>query len=92
MTQYRRPTTELKGTSEPRLLVGRREMARLLDVSEATLDRMNAAGKIGPRPLKVSAGRIAWSYESVRRWVTESERGGELIGRRDWLAREGSKA
>ena len=61
-------------------------MARLMDVLRATLDRLVAAGKIGPKPIKVSAGRIAWRLATVERWLAESERAGELIDRKTWLS------
>ena len=77
-----------KGAPEtfPPLLVGRRELARLLSVSTATLDRMTAAGKIGPRPLQVSAGRIGWRLATIERWLFESEERGELLDRQMWMA------
>ena len=66
------------------LLVGPKELARLLGVSVATFHRMKAAGKIGPEPIRISAGRIGWRLQTIERWLSESERAGELIDRRTW--------
>lgn len=70
--------------SELPLLVGRVELARLLGVSEATLDRMRSAGRIGPRPLQLSPGRIAWRRSTIERWIAESERAGQLLNAANW--------
>lgn len=78
-------TTKMKSVSATPLLVDRRELARLLSVSTATLDRMSAAGKIGPKPIKLSAGRLAWRLATIERWLIESEAYGELIDRKDWI-------
>ena len=66
------------------LIVGRDDLARLISVSTATFDRMNAAGNVGPTPIKLSAGRLGWRLETIERWVAESERVGELLDRQRW--------
>ena len=78
----------LRPTASTSLLIDARELARLLSVSPATLARLKAAGRIGPRPIKVSAGRVAWRRETVERWIAESERTGELIDRMAWQSCE----
>jgi len=74
------------------MLVGPKELARLLGVSVAKFHRMKAAGKIGPKPIRVSTGRIAWSVATVRRWLEASERAGALVDRRTWLLLEEDRA
>lgn len=66
------------------LLVDARELARLLAVSPATLFRMKAAGKVGPRELALSRGCIRWRRDSVERWLAASEREGRLLDRKTW--------
>jgi predicted DNA-binding transcriptional regulator AlpA len=55
------------GGPEP-LLVGGKELARLLEVSTATVERMKAAGKL-PRPVLLAAGCHRWRLAEVREWV-----------------------
>ncbi len=58
-------------TSEPskieQLLMSRRNAAELLDLSVATLDRMQAAGKL-PRTLVVNGG-VRYRREDLVRWI-----------------------
>jgi predicted DNA-binding transcriptional regulator AlpA len=49
------------------LLVDRRELARLLSRSLASLDRDTAAGRV-PRPLKIGAS-VRWKLSEIRAWV-----------------------
>ncbi len=92
MTRHKDSLDQIRtGTQEP-LIAGRDDMAHLMGVSTATFDRLNSSGRIGPRPIQISPGRIGWRLDTVKRWIAASEEAGELIGRRDWLAREGSKA
>jgi predicted DNA-binding transcriptional regulator AlpA len=68
------------------LLIDARELARLLSVSAATLHRMKAAGKIGPRSLALSRGCVRWRRETVERWIAASEAEGRLLDRKTWEA------
>ena len=52
--------------SYPRM-VGRRTLADRLDLSLATLDRLNASGKL-PQPIKLG-GRILWDIAEIAAWV-----------------------
>lgn len=70
----------------PPLIVDRDAFAELVSLSVATVDRMKAAEKIGPPPIKLSSGRIGWRYESVCRWIEEAERLGRLPDRSEWQA------
>jgi predicted DNA-binding transcriptional regulator AlpA len=50
------------------LLIGARDLARLLGISKATLERMKAAGRL-PSPVVLSAGCHRWRLDEVRAWV-----------------------
>lgn len=68
---------------EPSLLIDATALAGLLSVSEATLYRMLAAGKI-PAPLRLSRGCVRWNRETIERWLAASEAQGRLIDRASW--------
>lgn len=51
------------------LLLSRRNAAQLIDVSVATLDRMQAAGKL-PRTLAVNGG-VRYRREDLVRWIDQ---------------------
>lgn len=65
------------------LLIDAPALAGLLSVSEATLYRMLAAGKV-PAPLRLSRGCVRWHRETVERWLALSEAQGRLIDRATW--------
>ena len=69
--------------NEPSLLIDATTLAALLSVSEATLYRMLAGGKI-PAPLRLSRGCVRWHRETVERWLAASEAQGRLIDRASW--------
>jgi predicted DNA-binding transcriptional regulator AlpA len=50
------------------LLIDRRELARLLSVGVATIDRMRAAGRLPPA-LALSPGCVRWRLDEIRRWL-----------------------
>ena len=50
------------------LTYSRKELAQALGLGLATLDRLNAGGKL-PRAVTLSAGRIAWRRETIDRWL-----------------------
>jgi hypothetical protein len=66
-------------TLEP-LAVGREQVAALLSIGLATLDRWDAAGLLGPVGAR-KAGRKLWSLAELRDWVQAG-----MPGRREWLA------
>lgn len=74
------PAPSTDPTPADRELIDRKEKARLLSVSVATLDRMVAAGKT-PRPLRLSHGCIRWRLSTVRAWLAASEAAGRLLSR-----------
>ena len=59
----------LAAAIEP-LLIGRRELARLLSRSLASLDRDAAAGRL-PRPLRIGAS-VRWRLSEIQEWVAAS--------------------
>lgn len=69
------------------LLVDARELARLLAVSQATLFRMKAAGKL-PRELALSRACVRWRRSTIERWLAASEREGRLLDRQTWQSLE----
>jgi hypothetical protein len=70
----------LAASLEP-LAVGREQVAALLSIGVATLDRWDAAGLLGPVGAK-KAGRKLWSLAELRDWVQAG-----MPGRQEWLAR-----
>ncbi len=92
MTKSKDSRDQSKTEIQEPLIAGRDGMAHLMGFSTATFDRLNSSGRIGPRPIRISTGRIGWRLDTVKRWVAACEEAGELIGRKDWLARDGSKA
>jgi hypothetical protein len=63
------------------LAVGREQLAALLSIGVATLDRWDAAGLLGPVGVR-KAGRKLWSLSELRQWVDAG-----MPGRKEWLAR-----
>jgi excisionase family DNA binding protein len=54
------------------LLFDAKTLARLLNISLATLYRMHAAGRL-PAPIRPSPGTVRWSRESILKWLAEHE-------------------
>jgi len=50
------------------LLVGAKDLARILAISEATLLRWDQTGELGPEGIK-KLGRRLWPVAEVRAWV-----------------------
>lgn len=67
------------------LLVGAKELARLLAISEATLLRRDAEGDLGPEGIKWG-GRRLWPVAEVREWVVAG-----MPSRDKWLALKAGK-
>lgn len=53
------------------LTYSRQQLADALGIDTSTLDRWDAAGRIGPRPLRISGprGRKLYSRQEVADWV-----------------------
>lgn len=65
------------------LTYSRAELARALGISAPTLDRLDAAGRIGPRPVRLG-GRKLWVRSEVEEWLQRRDHAGELLGRDQW--------
>jgi hypothetical protein len=72
-------------TLEP-LAVGREQLAALLTIGVATLDRWDAAGLLGPLGVR-KAGRKLWSLAELRDWAAAG-----MPCRKEWLARRAAAA
>ena len=68
------------------LAVGREQVAALLSIGLATLDRWDCAGLLGPVGIK-KAGRKLWVLAELREWAAAG-----MPGRREWLARRAAAA
>lgn len=64
--------------------IERKELAPTLSVSVPTIDRMTKAGRIGPKAIQISAGRIGWLRSSVESWIASAEQLGHLPNQREW--------
>ena len=62
------------------LAVGIKDLARLLGISVATLERWNDSGELGPAGIK-KGGRRLWPLAEVREWVAAG-----MPRRETWLA------
>jgi hypothetical protein len=74
-------------SSEPRdhaRLIDRDEFARRLSVGVSTLDRLRAAGKVGPRAIKF--GGIRFNLAEVVAWLSTPTPAGELYDAASWPA------
>jgi excisionase family DNA binding protein len=68
------------GSALEPLAVCTKELARLLAISVATLERWNNSGKLGPPGIKIG-GRRLWPLAEVREWVNAG-----MPDRETWLA------
>ena len=71
---------------QPPLLVPDREAARLCGRSLRAWQRDRAAGRIGPRPVRIG-GRVLWRVEDLRAWTAAPRPDGQLMKRVEWAAR-----
>src|SRR5262245_59914080 len=61
-------TTATGNTGQPPLLVPLAEVARLLSRSVASLHRDRAAGRFGPKPIKLGAS-VLFSVAEIEEWI-----------------------
>ena len=60
----------LTETQKPQsLLLGRLELAALLDLHPASLDRAVQAGRVPP-PIRISARRVHWRRDQIMAWLS----------------------
>jgi predicted DNA-binding transcriptional regulator AlpA len=68
----------------PAALIAKDELAVMLVTTPATIDRMRAAGKLGPQPFRV--GGLKWDRAEVLAWIANPVRPGELADAEQWPA------
>lgn len=66
----------------PAELLTRESLAALLDLGVSTLDRLSAAGKIGPRSFKLAG--LKWHRQEVLAWLAQRDNSGELHDVKSW--------
>ncbi len=66
-------------------LIGRDEFAARLTIGVSTLDRLRAAGKIGPRTIKCG-GAVRFLLSEIVAWLSSPDRAGELHDAATWPA------
>lgn len=86
-----RPAGALAPAADPRpeapdhaRLIDRDELARRLSVGVSTLDRLRAAGKIGPRAIR--CGGVRFLLAEVAAWLSTPDPAGELYDAATWPA------
>jgi predicted DNA-binding transcriptional regulator AlpA len=67
-------------------LIRQRELFGRLAVSSATGHRMVAAGRIGPRPIRLSRGCVRYDQEEVLAWIQCRRPDGSLHDAQTWPA------
>jgi predicted DNA-binding transcriptional regulator AlpA len=65
------------------LVLSAKQLAAELSVSQKTIRRMDAAGKL-PRPIRLSPSCVRWPRATIESWLAECEREGRSIDRREW--------
>jgi predicted DNA-binding transcriptional regulator AlpA len=67
----------------PSELLDRTALAAMLCIGTSTFDRLRAAGKIGPRPVRLG-GAIRWHRGEVLAWLAHRDPAGGLCGAEAW--------
>jgi hypothetical protein len=76
---------ELAERFNPAIVLDRAGLAAILLASEPTIDRMRAAGEIGPAAFKVRGG-LRWHRGEVLSWLANRTSAGELHDSTTWPA------
>jgi predicted DNA-binding transcriptional regulator AlpA len=58
----------------------------VLDVSKATGHRLLAAGKVGPRPIRLTPACVRFDFDEVHAWLSTRRPDGSLHDARTWPA------
>lgn len=74
------PAAQRTPSAPPSWLVGVAEAARLCGVSRATWDRLEAAGRVGPAPVRLG-GRVLYRRAELEEWTAAG-----CPDRRTWAA------
>ena len=64
------------------LLIDRSAFAAMLSMGDSTFDRNRAAGRIGPRPIRMS-GSLRWERREAEMWIA-NRNGDELYDAATW--------
>jgi prophage regulatory protein len=56
-------------------LLNRKQVVETTGLSRATIDRLRKTANF-PKPLQISARRIAWTASSIREWLRSCEHAG----------------
>jgi predicted DNA-binding transcriptional regulator AlpA len=89
------PTASCVSDSSPAAVdapgVGKRlirlaDLFALLDVSKPTGHRLLAAGKVGPRPIRLTPASVRFDCDEVSAWLSERKPDGNLHDARTWPA------
>src|SRR5579884_1370239 len=73
--------------ADPRRLIRQTELfVGRMAVSEATGHRLRAAGKIGPRPIRLGAGVLRYYLPEVLAWLEHRRSDGGLHDAKTWPA------
>jgi predicted DNA-binding transcriptional regulator AlpA len=73
------------GPADHARLIDRDEFARRASIGTSTLDRLRAAGLVGPRPVRVGGGVRFWLPEVVA-WLSTAAADGGLHTAETWPA------
>jgi predicted DNA-binding transcriptional regulator AlpA len=65
-------------------LLSKANLAIVLGTTEPTVDRMRAAGKLGPVPFRI--GGLKWDRGEILAWIANPVRPGELADAKQWPA------
>lgn len=49
-------------------MIGKKDLAKMLAISTANLERWNASGELGPIGIKKN-GRILWILAEIKEWI-----------------------
>ena len=84
------PSAEPEPRSAPkrksRCLIRSKGFAGRLAISMPTFDRMKAAGKIGPTPIRLSRGCHQYDLREVEAWIDARKPDGSLPTAAEWPA------
>jgi predicted DNA-binding transcriptional regulator AlpA len=80
------PSDALARDNGPPRLMRPPELAAALAVSHKTRDRMRAAGKVGPRVIRLSAQALRYDPAEVAAWLQHRDRNGQLYDAQAWPA------
>jgi hypothetical protein len=81
------PVEDLRNNPDPDRLIRQAELfVERMAVSAATGHRLRAAGKIGPRPVKVSGQVIRYYLPEVLAWLRHRRPDGSLHDAKTWPA------